>query len=139
MSATQNDFASRDDWRADYRVVPEMPAPLAPSSRAKSRDPAEVSLKITQRDPSTSVRDDDYFKSLSARAAWLQLGQIFPSSDYLDRVDARAPCESPFLRPRRPPIQSSPDQRKSLRHPAQDYKNRSRPARHSGWRTRPCS
>src|SRR6184192_3821979 len=79
MSATQNDFASRDDWRADYRVVPEMPAPLAPSSRAKSRDPAEVSLKITQRDPSTSVRDDDYFKSLSARRvppAWTNFPQL---------------------------------------------------------------
>src|SRR6202040_4483765 len=58
MSATQNGFATRDDWRAGHGVVPEMPEPLAPSARAKSRDPAEVTLKITQRDPSTSARDD---------------------------------------------------------------------------------
>jgi hypothetical protein len=46
-----------------------------------------------------------------ARVAWPRPGQICPSSDYLDRVDARALCESPFPRPPRPPIRSSPDQR----------------------------
>src|SRR6266550_2346957 len=131
MSATQNGLASRNDWRADHRLVSEVPAPLAPSSRATVEgfrrsfleDSATGSLAIPRQ----------------ARAAWRRPGQIFPSSDYLDHVDARALCESPLLRPPRPPIQSSPDQPKSPQRPARDYKNQSRPERHRARRTRPCS
>src|SRR5882724_7731579 len=144
MSATQNGLASRDNWRADHRVVPKMPAPLAPSSRATVEGSRGSSLKITQRDPSlrAGVAFSVLMTTNSSRAmhaAWRRPGQIFPSSNYLDQADARALFESPSLKPHRPPIQSSPDQPTSLQRPARDYKNRSRPERHRGWRTRRCS
>jgi hypothetical protein len=77
-------------WDATARVSPAIFQPRAPAA-------AQGPLLISNR---------------PARAAWPRPAQIFPSSDYLDRVDARALYESPFLRPPRPPIQNSPDQRK---------------------------
>src|SRR5439155_15496649 len=167
MSTTLNDLASRDNWRADHRVVPKMPA--LTSSRAEVEGSRRVILKVTSAGSPFPSRFDalqrcdvvphlclgrdsarpssDFVAAVAGRAsrltsnrqgraAWPRLGQIFPSSDYLDRVDARALCESPSLIRPRPPIQNSPDQPTSLQRPVRDYKNRSRPERHRGWRTR---
>src|SRR5439155_16939742 len=68
-----------------------------------------------------------------------QLVETCPSLSYRDRVCVRALCGSPFPILLQPPTQNSPGRHWRLRHPEPGCKSRSRPERHRGLRTQPCS
>src|SRR6266567_6946751 len=74
-----------------------------------------------------------------ANASSRRLGQISPNLSYRDRVCVRALCGSPFPILLQPPTENSPGRHWQLRHPAPGCKSRSRPERHRGLRTQPCS
>jgi hypothetical protein len=55
MSATQKFIAPRNHWGPNDGLVPTVPALIARHPGAKPRDPEEITLMVTQRDPSTTL------------------------------------------------------------------------------------